>query len=63
MVTQSKVNDKRFWALWKGSGAVGDALKAQARDVRRQLMRSIIYASNIMILRRPFRCGLKPPLY
>lgn len=37
MVTQSKVNDKRFWALWKGSGAVGDALKAQARDVRRQL--------------------------
>lgn len=31
MVNQSKINDPRFWAVWRASGAVGDYHAAEKR--------------------------------
>lgn len=33
MVNQSKINDPRFWAKWKASGAVGDMYAAYERQM------------------------------
>ncbi len=32
MVNQSKINDSRFWAKWKSSGAVGDKYEPDRRE-------------------------------
>lgn len=32
MVNQSKINDPRFWAKWKDSGAVGDKYEPDRRE-------------------------------
>ena len=32
MVNQSKINDPRFWAKWRASGAVGDIYETDRRE-------------------------------